>query len=306
MENALIKKIQEHQRISDDECFDLAVEVSRLLNENDDADKQAGREIVIRILDNWCNIPTNYKQMFWDLISTAGFYPYADKLGLPTDDLSEEIRMAYHKSSNLGNRYFHSEQKKIADLIRNHVNVVVSAPTSFGKSMLIEEIVASGEYQDIVIIQPTLALLDETRRNLKKYSDTYKIIVKTTQPASKLKGNIFLLTAERVLEYPNMPSIQLLILDEFYKLSNTRGDNRNNILNTAFIRIMKNPNCHFYMLGPNVDSIPNGFVEKYGAVFFHTQFSMVLSDEENCYDCVRVKKGVLLTKVKPQIQENSG
>ena len=75
-----------------------------------------------------------------------------------------------------------------------------------------------------------------------------------------------------------MPEIELLILDEFYKLSNKRGDNRNNILNIAFVRLMKNPNCRFYMLGPNIDSVPFGFVEKYNAVFYKTDFSMVLTE----------------------------
>lgn len=157
--------------------------------------------------------------------------------------------------------------------------------------MLIEEIVASREYNNILVIQPTLALLDETRKKLKQYSNDYKIIVKTSQPFSDEKGNIFLLTAERVLEYKNMPKIGLLVLDEFYKLSNNRGDNRNNILNTAFVRVMKNPECRFYMLGPNVDSIPKGFVEKYNAVFFKTNFSMVLTEEENKYDSVNKKRG---------------
>ena len=157
--------------------------------------------------------------------------------------------------------------------------------------MLIEEIVASGEYKNIVIIQPTLALLDETRRKLKAYSDKYKIIVKTTQSYSEDKGNIFLLTAERVLEYPNMPPIQLLILDEFYKLSDKRGDNRSSILNIAFVRLMKNPDCRFYMLGPNIDSIPDGFVEKYNAVFYKTAFSMVLTESEDRYEEVKTQRG---------------
>lgn len=290
MEYKLFEKLHMHKMMTDDECFALTVEISRLLNTLDEESRQRGRNIIIRVLDNWGNISEGYKKIFMDLISAAGFYPYIQKMGLNVDDLSEEIRMSYHKSSNMNESYFHSEQKKIEELIKRHVNVIVSAPTSFGKSMLIEEIVASGEYQNMVIIQPTLALLDETRRKLKKYSDTYKIIVKTTQAASKEKGNIFLLTAERVLEYPNMPQIELLILDEFYKLSNRRGDNRNNILNIAFIRIMKNPNCRFYMLGPNIDDISPGFIEKYKAVFFRTQFSMVLTEEDNRYDLVRKKK----------------
>ena len=117
-----------------------------------------------------------------------------------------------------------------------------------------------------------------------------KIIVRTSQQYSAEKGNIFLLTAERVLEYSNLPKIDLLVLDEFYKLSSRRGDNRNNILNTAFVRIMKNPNCRFYLLGPNIDSIPMGFLEKYEAVFFKTSYSLVISDTDDRYEKVHINK----------------
>jgi replicative superfamily II helicase len=47
-----------------------------------------------------------------------------------------------------------------------------SAPTSFGKSLLIEEIVASKKYKNIIIIQPTLALLDETRKKFQNITMT--------------------------------------------------------------------------------------------------------------------------------------
>lgn len=291
MDYIIIDKLMEHQKITEEECFELTLEVSNLINTSNEENKKKARDLLIRILDNWTNMSNGYKKIFLELISVAGFYPYIQKLGLNIDDFDEEIRIAFHQSENLDGKLFHAEQKKIDNLIKQHVNVIVSAPTSFGKSMLIEEIVASNEYKNIVIIQPTLALLDETRRKLKRYSDTYKVIVKTTQEPSTSQGNIFLLTAERVLEYPNMPKIQLLILDEFYKLSNKRGDNRNNILNIAFVRLMKNPDCRFYMLGPNIDSIPSGFVEKYNAIFYKTDFSMVLTETEDLYDSVQIKRG---------------
>lgn len=291
MREELIIKLQSHNALTEDECFEVACEISKLLNSNDESIKQDGRNLIIRLLDNWDNMSESYKAVFIDLISAAGFYPYLNKLDLPIGDLDEEIRMEYHRSVHLPDKYFHSEQRKLAELIERKINVIVSAPTSFGKSMLIEEIIASTQYRNVVIIQPTLALLDETRRKLKKYSDQYKIIVKTSQTFCEDKGNIFLLTAERVLEYPNMPQTDLLILDEFYKLSSKRGDNRNNILNTAFIRIMNNPDCRFYMLGPNIDAIPDGFVEKYNAVFYKTDFSMVITETEDRYDSVHVKTG---------------
>lgn len=141
------------------------------------------------------------------------------------------------------------------------------------------------------IIQPTLALLDETRIKLKRYFDQYKVIVRTSQSASTEKGNIFLLTAERVLEYPDMPDIELLIIDEFYKLSKQREDNRANILNIAFLRLMKNPSCRFYLLGPNIDNISPGFLEKYNAVFYKTDYSLVYTETEDLYDTVKKKPG---------------
>lgn len=291
MDHSILEKLEQHMELTVDECFDLSLSISRYINSAEKSCQQSGRELIIKSLDNWSNIPDSAKTMLGDLIAAAGFYPYLFQIGVTDDDLGESLRLSHHKSDFLQDRYFHAEQKKIDNLIKSHKNVIVSAPTSFGKSMLIEEIVASGEYQNIVIIQPTLALLDETRRKLKKYSDRYKLIVKTTQEPACEKGNIFLLTAERVLEYPCMPSVQLLILDEFYKLSNKRGDYRNNTLNTAFIRIMKNPGCRFYMLGPNIDEIPDGFAEKYNAVFYQTDFSMVMTEEVNLFESVKKQPG---------------
>ena len=80
--------------------------------------------------------------------------------------------------------------------------------------MLIEDIVASNRYKNLLIIQPTLALLDETRKNLSKYKDIYKLIIKTSQEPSDT-NNIFLFTAERAIEYPYFTSIDFLVIDEF-------------------------------------------------------------------------------------------
>lgn len=178
------------------------------------------------------------------------------------------------KSKNL-DFYLHEEQLIVKNMLDNERNVIVSAPTSFGKSLLIEELVADNKYQNIVIIQPTLALLDETRKKLKKYSNIYSIIVRTSQEASEEKGNLFLLTAERVMEYNNLPKIDLLIIDEFYKLSAKRDDERSDVLNNAFNLLLKRDNVKFYLLGPNIDKISKGFEEKYDAIFYKTDYSLV-------------------------------
>lgn len=271
-------KIKICNELSFEESFNLAKEISIYLNSDNAELQQKGRELLIKSLDNKHKLNFACKEIFDSLISSAGFYPYLNQISSELK-LSDQFGAAYHKSENLEDKYFHSEQKKLYNLLYAKKNVIVSAPTSFGKSMLIEEIVASNIYNNIVIIQPTLALLDETRKKLKKYSSDYKIIVKTTQQCSQEKGNIFLLTGERVLEYPDLPQIDLLILDEFYKLSSERGDNRSSVLNNAFLKVMKNKNCRFYMLGPNIDKIPEGFQKKYNAEFFVTHYSMVATEE---------------------------
>ena len=145
-------------------------------------------------------------------------------------------------------------------------------------------------HQKNVIIQPTLALLDETRLKLKKYSSSYKIIVRTKQSAATDKGNLFLLTAERVMEYDLLPKIDLLIIDEFYKMSLKRIDDRSDTLNNAFLKIIGKYNSKFYFLGPNIDGITEGFAEKYNAIFYKSDYSLVDCNVVDMTDSIDLSK----------------
>ncbi|WP_027293173.1 DEAD/DEAH box helicase [Robinsoniella sp. KNHs210] len=292
MNQIIVDKLKMHKTIDKSECFCIIKEISQSFSSENEVEIQKGRDLLILVLDNWDNTAQESKGVFLELIESAGFYPYLEKIGMNINEFDCMVRKGFHQSNYLEDKVFHSEQKKIVDLIHSGKSLVVSAPTSFGKSLLIEEIIASNKFENIIIIQPTLALLDETRNKLKKYSNNYKIIVRTTQEKAEGKGNIFLLTAERVLEYQNLPPISLFILDEFYKLSNQRKDNRSNILNNAFIKIIKNnPTCQFYFLGPNIDSISLGFAEKYNATFVKTNYSMVATEVDNQYENVSTKRG---------------
>ena len=264
--------------ITYDESFQLAGKCSQLLESNNADEVKEGRKLIISVLNRLKELPDETKNIWGDLIEAAGFYPYIFQSGvdISEESLADRARIASFESDYL-DKFLHVEQKGISKKIFSGKNLVVSAPTSFGKSLLIEEIVASRKYKNIVIIQPTLALLDETRIKLKKYNNTYKIIVRTAQAVAEDRGNIFLLTAERVIEYDNMPPINFLIIDEFYKLSLRRLDDRADILNNAFLKIMKVGKPQFYLLGPNIAGITPGFEERYNAEFYQTDFSMVIN-----------------------------
>lgn len=273
----IIKMVDKNQEISYEQSFSSSMKCAKLLASGKEEDEVKVRQIVIHVLNAWERIPKETYPIWNDIIESIGFYPYLDvnKDKLEEDSLADEIRINSYRSDYLKETYMHKQQKKLSNLLVKETNVIASAPTSFGKSILIEEIVASNIYKNIVIIQPTLALLDETRLKLKKYSEQYKIIVKTSQLPSENKGNLFLLTAERVMEYEPLPHVDLLIIDEFYKLSLKRIDERADVLNNAFLKIINKFNSKFYFLGPNIDGITEGFAERYNAIFFKSDFSLV-------------------------------
>lgn len=274
--NDYIAKIDGLNKLTYEESFNMSINCATLLNGNNE-DVAIARKIVIHILSNWASIPYETYPIWTDIVEAVGFYPYIEKNSqtMSLKSLSDEVRQKTFLSDYLPNTYLHKEQKTLSNYLLSGKNVIASAPTSFGKSLLIEELVASGKYANIVIIQPTLALLDETRLKLKKYATQYKIIVRTSQPSTTEKGNLFLLTAERVMEYNDLPTIDLLVIDEFYKLSLKRIDERADTLNNAFLKIVGKFNSRFYFLGPNIDGITPGFAEKYNAIFYKSDFSLV-------------------------------
>lgn len=260
-----IVNIYEVNKLDFNESFSLAKYVSNLSLSNRNS---YARKIIIHIYEIWDNVDDNTKGIWSDLAESQGFYPYIRE----RMDNTSEIRRSFHRSEYIDNIVFHKEQKTLSYLIKKKQNLIVSAPTSFGKSLLIEEIVACDKHNNILIIQPTLALINETRLKLKKYKN-YNMIVNTSQQVEE--KNIFILTAERVIEFPNLPKIDYCVLDEFYKISSYRDDERSDVLNIAIKKILARQDTAFYFIGPNIDKISSGFEKKYNAKFIKTNYSLV-------------------------------
>lgn len=278
IENLLFEIQSKKGQFNYEETFNIYKKCSELIIE----DENIAQKLIVNILDEKNKFDSSLNIILTDLIEAVGFYPYLEKENFKLDSTDALIRQVYHHSDNL-NKYLHEDQKHLLSILNSDKNVIVSAPTSFGKSLLIEEIVASRKFKNIVIIQPTLALLDETRRKLKKYDEYYKLIVRTSQETSIEKGNIYLFTAERVNEYKEFIDVDFIIVDEFYKLSSKRDDERADSLNNALYYILKTFNCKFYLLGPNIDGISQGFEEKYNAIFYKTQSSLVYVKSVDLY-----------------------
>lgn len=228
-------------------AFSALASVAGMLEE----DESAGREALIRILEHKDQLK-QYRSILSALVQRAGLYPYLQEIeaDLTTADL---VNLEYHAPAGMDDIVLHSAQAKVYRALMDDVNVILSAPTSFGKSLLIDAVIASGKYSNVVVIVPTIALIDETRRRLsKRFGSQFKIITHPTQ--TPLEKNIFVLTQERFVEFTESLNPDFFILDEFYKLSPRGDDERTFVLNQAFYQLFKS-GAQFFLIGPNVQDI---------------------------------------------------
>ena len=212
-----------------------------------------GRELIIRALSN----PNKFQEcnkILKDLVRKSGLFPYLDS-EFNSNTIEEDFIINIYKSNLAENFIFHSMQFKIFNLLMHDENIVLSAPTSMGKSVIIDALIASNKYNRIVCVVPTIALIDETRRRIhKKFGNMYEVIHHNTQNA-KTNNVIYILTQERVNEREDIENIDLFIIDEFYKLAFKSDDDERAIsLNIALSKLIS-VSKQFYMIGPNIDHI---------------------------------------------------
>jgi hypothetical protein len=242
---------------------------------NDAAHGSFARELVLRALDQRPSFG-NYAHLLDAMAQSVGLYPY---IASPdTLNIRDSIAYEFHRPPNLpSDVVFHREQAEVFRRLMNGDNVILSAPTSFGKSKIIDAVIASGKYNNLAIIVPTLALIDETRRRLAAFSNTHKIITHVSQrPANR---NAFVFTAERAVAYEHFPKIDFFAIDEFYKIGAIEEDESRTVaLNQVFYTFRKD-NAQFYLLGPNIDRIPEGMEKAYRCFFYPTDYQTVVAEQ---------------------------
>lgn len=247
---------------------------------NNSSTHDTSRELIIRALDKRREIPEKFQDLLNELIKSVGLIPY-----LPDPkDFSDSILMQAHAAPGIEGRHFHSLQLVVYRQIMEGQNVVLSATTSVGKSMIIDAIVFSERYRRIVIIVPTIALIDETRKRLAaQFSGTHTIITHASQVSTSGARTIYILTQERVLSRDDLQNIDWFVVDEFYKLDIRAdlagGSDRAVDLNLAFHKLASS-GAKFYLIGPHVDGV-KGIASKYQHVFIPSRFSTVALDIEH-------------------------
>ena len=208
------------------------------------------------------------------LARARGLYPY-----IVNDDLSvrEVLALEAHRPEGMHDVVLHRKQAEVYQRLLDGESVVLSAPTSFGKSLLIDALIASGRYSHVAVVVPTIALIDETRRRLaERFGRDFKLVTHPTQQLAE--KNIFVMTQERVLDVESLPKIDLFVIDEFYKLDPRQDVDRALLLNQALHRLLKT-GAQFYMLGPSIKQIPSGLSDITGSAFVDTDYATVVTEQ---------------------------
>lgn len=254
--------------------FRLLSAISNISTSNDDL----GREFVIRALERRDELDLEYQNIVDELAMQVGLYPYVVSVAsLGNLSLRSAIMHAAHRADGAMDGFvLHVAQARILRKLMAGESIILSAPTSFGKSLLIDITIAAKDFHNIVIIVPTLALVEETRRRMSRFMDRYSIITTSNQRLGE--NNIFVLTQERFLSMePEIPEIEFFAIDEFYKLSISNEGGRATQLNQAFLKLA-NTGAQFYLLGPSIRAIPDIVEEKLDCSFLIEDFQTVAID----------------------------
>ena len=153
-----------------------------------------------------------------DEFSSSGIY-----------DIKQKAIQNYYSSKVFRNNILDKKQKEIIDrfMSLDTKRLLVSAPTSFGKTFILREILFLNQerYKNILLVFPTIALLNENTDNIKNLINAlgseYKIVNNIYSNINEDDKHVFILTPERVLKLlsdQQSLTIDFFFFDEIYKI----------------------------------------------------------------------------------------
>lgn len=238
------------------DIFEVCHEINDLIWQGKDRE---ARNRLIKLLAYAEDHEIKYPPYLNELIRSTGLFPYMKSYNATWDQ--KYVKNAFSVDAGNKNVTLHREQSLVLRKLLDGTSLAVSAPTSFGKSFIIDAYISAKDPKNVVIIVPTIALMDETRRRLfRKFSGRFKII---TAPDTELsERNILVFPQERVFGYlTRINEIDLLVVDEFYKISVKHDKERSPALMKAIIKLSARSKQR-YFLAPNIKKLKENIFTK--------------------------------------------
>ncbi|MCR4875232.1 MAG: DEAD/DEAH box helicase [Clostridia bacterium] len=232
----LIKAYYGFKNKNEGSLHDIIIETCQLFDMAIEKDLTQGDYCFLRYMASEIGIPhyidllIKKKQRYTENYNLSDFGAIVQDSELfVTDDV-----MLHRYQKEVYNRFIIDEQNRF----------FLSAPTSFGKTYLVYQVITKMKYNNIVLIFPTIALLGENYLKIlemkKKSAFWAQYDIHTLSDEEFAQGkNIWIFTPERFMSYldkHNSQDFDFIFIDEIYKIDNqyiidieTIGENERDI-----------------------------------------------------------------------------
>lgn len=279
----ILSSLKQRNEIPDNDLEDFLIQTYQLL---DNSDEETYNKCLAAICHVANSNPSNsmVRQLLHDCIVKSRIFLYNNLLQydqgyIPVNSFQDDIARSYY-TSNLTHTTLTRQQKEIFNIFQKDRRLIVSAPTSFGKTRIISEIIAHNHYSRIALIMPTVSLLSEQYQALKQQVDGY-VVSRSSKIQIDDEGKyLLILTPERMNmfmeEHPDF-KFDFFVMDEVYKADYKLDDGRYRVFADVLYRLAKT-DTDFYLIGPYISDFSKKFRLKFGATMLRYETEIVQKD----------------------------
>lgn len=206
----------------------------------------------------------DYKPLY-DISLQIGFYPISNfilKNKLIVENclheaiINNEVKKKYTKEHYIETIEQYNRTLEIFENIKSKDTVYI-APTSFGKSSIIRDVIVKNDYSKIVVVVPSKSLIVQTYNDIRSLNLNYKLILhdEMYNNEDRFIGILTQERATRLIVKFNL-SFDIMFIDEAHNL--LKNDSRNYLLSRLVMLNYKRNNKHRLLyLSPLVSNISN-------------------------------------------------
>ena len=264
--------------------------------------------VIIQDLNNLLFDKEKNMDLIFLIICSCQLFGFVEYENLDLSYFEDRNRLELLMGSYSGKqfKYLNSGQLSLLDEFYKYEKILLSAPTSFGKTSIVNEyIINNYNYlNNIIYVIPTNSLIEELYHKFLKLNVLFNLNYKvsTIPKIDCSRKNILLLTPERFLllnTIYNLDIFDLIIMDEMYKIVNSRNQSATDVVNGRSSRFRKTLELicsskvkniflspYTYVLSPSMRL----FVEKYGIQVINRKIDYVNHNIYNLHSQQDFKK----------------